>query len=89
MEVWRYIGCHKGRVAGTTGIVGIIFSFPCDPLREEEREARMETDVERIIADPTLSPEAKVILVTAEIEKQVREAANLLASMPDIEINLV
>ncbi len=49
----------------------------------------METDVQRIIADPTISPEAKVILVTAEIEKQVREAANLLASMPDIEITLV
>ena len=46
----------------------------------------METDVQRIIADPTLSPEAKVILVTAEIEKQVREAANILASMPDIEV---
>jgi hypothetical protein len=34
----------------------------------------METDVQRIIADPTLSPEAKVILVTAEIERQIRAA---------------
>jgi len=49
----------------------------------------METNVQRIIADPTLSVEAKAILVTAEIEKQVREAANILASMPDIEISLM
>ena len=49
----------------------------------------METYVHRIIADPTLSVEAKAILVTAEIEKQVREAANILATMPDIEISLL
>ena len=55
----------------------------------------METDVQRIIADPILSPEAKVILVTAEIERQVREAMHLQPShqqaqmLHDIEIRLM
>jgi hypothetical protein len=32
----------------------------------------METDVQGIIADPTLSVQAKAILVVAEIERQLR-----------------
>jgi hypothetical protein len=34
----------------------------------------METPIQDIIADPTLSTEAKVILVTGEIEKQIRNS---------------
>jgi hypothetical protein len=55
----------------------------------------MATDVQRIIADPTLSPEAKVILVTAEIERQVRESVLVQPSqkpawkLEDIEIRLM
>jgi hypothetical protein len=40
-------------------------------------------DVKQIITDPTLSPEAKVILVTAEIERAIRGIP------PDIEVSLV
>jgi hypothetical protein len=42
----------------------------------------METDVQRIIADPDLSVQAKAILVVAEIERQLR------GSHQDIEIKL-
>lgn len=78
----------KGRGAGATGRVCLIFSFPCDPLREEESEARMESDVQRIIADARLCPETEVILVTAEIERQVRESGrgqHAHGGVPDLE----
>src|SRR5436309_11301315 len=43
----------------------------------------METDVQRIIADPTLSVQAKAILIVAEIEQQLR------GSHQNIEVRLV
>src|SRR5215469_6836976 len=44
----------------------------------------METNIQQIIADPTLSTEAKVILVTAEIAKQIRAAP-----AEEVEIKLI
>lgn len=43
----------------------------------------METDIQQIIADPTLSVQAKAILIVAEIERQLR------GSHQDIEVRLV
>jgi hypothetical protein len=52
--------------------------------KKAQKEEQWDTDVQRIIADPTLSVHAKAILVTAEIEKLLRAAP-----AEEVEIKLI
>jgi hypothetical protein len=52
--------------------------------KKTQKEEHWDTDVQRIIADPTLSVHAKAILVAAEIEKLLRAAP-----AEEVEIKLI
>lgn len=52
--------------------------------KKGQKEEHWDTNVQRIIADPTLSVHAKAILVTAEIEKQLR-----VVPAEEVEIKLI